>query len=390
MGGDHKVNTPVIESSNHLSLLCCADAARKELQPKWIRGESTTEGFNVLEREDGGGDKECHLAPRLKRGECSAQRHLGLPVAHVAHNHAIHRSPLGKIRLRRLNRRELIGCLSEREGRLELNEPRGFAVNRWAVGEFARRIDAQQLVSEIIGGSLRALLGASPLTSAEPTECRIFSACIARDSRQLFRWHEDTITAAVLNLKVVALITLAAASSHAQEASESVINVHEQIARGETLGCLACNAAAVHRGATNARCAEEFTVCDDRQRIHTALEATIKSAVQQRDALRLRIAGERIAHGRCGTRLCQELRKSPRLFRNDHHPRPVASPTLKSLGKLPRATGGHQRIMPTERIARLTLGESSSFGAPRQFEALRTEAAEQLEAHRRRRDWRGP
>ena len=258
------------------------------------------------------------------------------------------------------------------------------------MGEFTRRIDAQQLVSEIIGGSLRALLGASPLTTTEPAECRIFGACIARDSRQLFRWHEDAITAAVLNLKVVALITFAAASSHAQEASESVINVHEEITRGETLGRLARNAAAVHRGAANARCAEEFTVCDDRQRIHTALEATIKSAVQQRDALRLRIVGKRVAHGRCGTRLCQEFRKSPRLFRDDHHPRPIASPTLKSLRKLPRATGGHQRIMPTERVARLTLGKSSSFGTPRQFEALRTEAAQHLEAHRRGRDWRRP
>ena len=169
-----------------------------------------------------------------------------------------------------------------------------------------------------------------------------------------------------------------------------MINVHKEIARGETLSRLARNAAAVHRGATSARCAEEFTVCDDRQRIHTALEATIKSAVQERDALRLRIAGERVAHGRCGARLCQEFRESPRLFRDDHHPRPVASPTLKSLRKLPRAAGGHQRIMPTERVARLTLSESSSFGAPRQFKALRTQAAEQLEAHRRGRNWRGP
>ena len=183
MGGDHKVNTPVIESSDHLCLLRCADAARKELQPEWVRGESTTEGFNMLEREDGGGDKECHLTPRLKRGERSAQRHLRLPVANVAHNDAIHRSPLGKIRLRRLNRCELIGRLSEWEGRLELNQPWGVAVNGRTVGEFARRIDSQQLVSEIIGGSLRALLGASPLTTTEPAECRIFGACVARDSR---------------------------------------------------------------------------------------------------------------------------------------------------------------------------------------------------------------
>ena len=390
MRGDHKVNTPVIESRNHLSLLRCADAARKELQPKRICGESTTEGFNMLEREDGGGDKECHLAPRLKRGERSAQRNLRLPVADVAHNDAIHRSPLGKIRLRRLNRSELIGRLTEWKGRLKLNEPRGFAVNRRTVGEFARRIDAQQLVSKIIGGSLRALLRASPLTTAEPAECRIFGACIPRDPRQLFGRDKDTIATAVLNLKIITLITLATASSHAQEASKSVINVHEQIARGETLGGFARNPAAVDGGTANTRCTKEFAIRNDSQPIHASLEATIKSAVQERDALRLRIPGERIAHGSCRTRLCQEFRKSPRLFRDDHHPRPVASPTLKSLRKLPRATGGHQRIMPTERVARLTLSESSSFGAPRQFKALRTEAAEQLERHRRGRDWRGP
>ena len=124
MRGDHKVHAPIIEARHHLGLLRRRDAAREEFESEWIRRKTATEGFDVLQRQDGGGDEERHLAPGFQRGEGGAQRHLGLPVANVAHNDAIHRPCARKVALGRLNCGELIWCLTEGEGRLEFDQPR--------------------------------------------------------------------------------------------------------------------------------------------------------------------------------------------------------------------------------------------------------------------------
>ena len=65
MRGNHKVHAPIIEARHHLGLLRRRDAAREEFESEWIRRKTATEGFNVLQRQDGGGDEERHLATSL-------------------------------------------------------------------------------------------------------------------------------------------------------------------------------------------------------------------------------------------------------------------------------------------------------------------------------------
>ena len=66
--------------------------------------------------------------------------------------------------------------------------------------QLARRIDAQQLIGKIVRCTLGAILRTSPLAATESTECWILCARVARNPAELFGWHEDAITAAVLNL----------------------------------------------------------------------------------------------------------------------------------------------------------------------------------------------
>lgn len=145
-------------------------------------------------------------------------------------------------------------------------------MDRRTMRQLARRIDAQQLIGKIVCRALGAILRASPLAAAESTERRILRAGVARDSAELFGWNEDAIPAAVLNLQVVALIPLTATAHHAQESPKPVIDMHQEVAWCQPLRRFPRDAAAVHRHAANTRCAEEFTIGDYGQRIHTALK----------------------------------------------------------------------------------------------------------------------
>ena len=180
--------------------------------------------------------------------------------------------------------------------------------------KLARRIDAQQLIGEIVRCTLGAILRASPLAAAESTECRILCARVARNPAELFGWNEDAIPTAILNLQVVAFITLTATAHHAQESPETVIDMHQKVAWRQPLRCLTRDAATVHCYAADTRCAEEFAIGNHCERIHAALEATIKSAVQERDASRFRIAWDRLTHGCCNTSLSEQLGESRRLL----------------------------------------------------------------------------
>ena len=162
--------------------------------------------------------------------------------------------------------------------------------------QLARGVDAQQLVGKIVGCLLGALLGAAPLTTAESTELRMLRSGVARDTRELLHWGEDGVSAAVGNLQVVALITVATAAQHAHEPANTVIHMHQVVTRGESLRRLARDAATMHHRSTHARRAEELTVGDHRQPIDAALESAVEATRQDRERTGLRVADQSFAH----------------------------------------------------------------------------------------------
>ena len=92
VGGDHQVNLTSRELGNDLGLSCRRDAAREELELERICGKAATERFDVLQGEHSSRHQHGDLSPRFEHGEGGAQCDLGLAVANIAHDHAIHRS----------------------------------------------------------------------------------------------------------------------------------------------------------------------------------------------------------------------------------------------------------------------------------------------------------
>src|SRR4051812_986114 len=76
----------------------------------------------MLVRQDGGRDQHRDLLPVRDRAEGRADRDLGLSVADVAANQAIHHFAALEILEDVLDSLKLIRCLIEREFRLELPE----------------------------------------------------------------------------------------------------------------------------------------------------------------------------------------------------------------------------------------------------------------------------
>ena len=348
MSGNDQVDLAGGELGDDLSLPRRGDTAREEFELERVGREAAAERFDVLQGEHGGWHQHGDLSPRLEHGEGGAQRHLGLAVANIAHDHAVHRARSTQVTLRCLDGGELIGRFAIREGRLKLGKPWAPWRNRWAMRQLARGVDAQQLIGEIVGRLLGALLGAAPLATTESTELRMLRAGVARDACQLLHWREDGVGAAIGNLQVVALIAVTTAAQHAHETANAVIHMHQVVARRESLRRLAGDTTTVHRRSTNTCRAEELAICDHRQPINTALESAVEAAGQNRERARLRVAEHSFAHHRALATLGDQLSNARRLLRNDQYPRLVASPGFKALGECARSPARHHRVVPAE------------------------------------------
>ena len=278
MGGDNQVDLAASKGRDDLRLTSMGDAPREEFEAEGVGGEAAAEGLDVLEGEHGCWHEHGHLAPRLEGGEGGAKGNLGLPVPHIAHDHPVHRAWSRKVALHRLNGGELVGGFAIREGGLELGEPRAPRLQRCAVRQLARRVDAQQLIGKIIGRLLGALFRATPLATAKPAELRMIRSGVARDARKLLYRNEDTITAAIFNLQIVTRVIGTATANHLDECADSVVDMHKVITRRQSLCRFARDATSVHRCASNARCAKELSVGDDRQPVDTTLKSTIESS----------------------------------------------------------------------------------------------------------------
>ena len=77
----------------------------------------------VLLGQDRGGHEHGHLFAGVDRLERRPDRDLGLAVADVAADQAVHRLALGHVALDRFDRRELVGRFLVGKGRLELGHP---------------------------------------------------------------------------------------------------------------------------------------------------------------------------------------------------------------------------------------------------------------------------
>src|SRR4051794_6979612 len=190
---DEDVDAAVVERGDRLALLLRAAEAADVLDRERVVLEPLCERAEVLLGEDRRRREDEHLLAVVRRLERSAERDLGLAVADVAADEAVHRLRALHVGLDLLDCLALVGRLLPREGGLELAQPVGVLGEAVAVAAAALGVEVEQLARELLGGAPRARLHRLPRLAAELAQRRVAAAGadVAADLRGLVDRHED-------------------------------------------------------------------------------------------------------------------------------------------------------------------------------------------------------
>ena len=156
-------------------------------------GVALRERAEVLLHQQGRRHEDGHLLAVLHGLERRAHRDLGLAVADVAADDAIHGHGALHVGLHLVDAGELIGSLDEREGILELALPRSVGREGMARRRLALGIEPHQLVGDLADGATRTRLGALPVGAAQLAQCRCFAADVARHLIELVGRHIEAV-----------------------------------------------------------------------------------------------------------------------------------------------------------------------------------------------------
>ena len=223
---------PAAKSASVRADLGRAAQPRDHLDAERELRETLAERPQVLLRQDRRRDEHHHLLAVRRRLVRGAQRDLGLAVADVSADQAVHRALGLHVGLDRLDRLELVGRLAERERALEGELP--LAVGRELVpgSRAALGVEVEQLAGELLRGAARARLEVVPALAAERRQLRRLAAGadVAADLRELVRGDEDAVVAAVLEVEVVAGDLGDGLGLEAGEARDAVVGVDDVVA----------------------------------------------------------------------------------------------------------------------------------------------------------------
>ena len=146
---DDEVHRAVLQPRERRLLLGRRDKARQDPDAHRERSEPLPEGRVVLRGENRRRDEDRHLLAVLDRLERRPQGHLGLAIAHVADDQAVH-GPAGlHVELDLCRGAELVRRLLVREARLHLGLPRGVVTVGVALGVRPRCVELQQLLRQV-------------------------------------------------------------------------------------------------------------------------------------------------------------------------------------------------------------------------------------------------
>ncbi len=209
VGADQDVHLALGQLLHHRLLLARGAEAGQHLDLDREVGEPLPEGEQVLLREDRGRHQHRHLAALLHRLEGGAHRHLGLAVADVAADQAVHRLDVLHVLLHLDDRLELVGRLLVGERRLQLALPHGVGLEGVSLEGLPRGVGADQLVRHLLDRLLGARLGLLPRARAEPMHrgTRAFAGRVSRHHRELLHRHEQPVALGVRDLDAIGLLS---------------------------------------------------------------------------------------------------------------------------------------------------------------------------------------
>ena len=241
VGTDHDVHRAVGHAINNLLGLRWGGKARQLLDGGGKVLHALAERVEVLLRQQGRRHQHGHLLAGLHGLECGTHRHLGLAIAHVTDNHAIHRHRLFHVGLHSLDGVVLILGLGEREGIFHLPLPgriRGEGIARRGL---AAGVELHQLARDLTYSTAGLALGVLPIRATHLRQRGLFPADVARQHIQLIHRHVKLIARpAPLAGRVLQHQVFAAggirplahgAFRHLHELADAVGIVHHQVAR---------------------------------------------------------------------------------------------------------------------------------------------------------------
>jgi len=180
VGADHHVHGPGSQPFLDLLRLLVRLEAREGLHHDREAGVALGEGLEVLLHQEGGGDEHGHLLPVLHGLEGGTHRDLGLAVADVAGDEAVHGSGLLHVRLHLVDGDELVRGLGVGEGVLQFALPRGVRREGMALRGHPGGVQADQLAGDLADGLAGAGAGLRPVAAAELVEGRGVAAGVLR------------------------------------------------------------------------------------------------------------------------------------------------------------------------------------------------------------------
>ena len=161
---------PVLRAPAFISL--AGAEAGQHLDAHRKRREAALEGFEVLEREHGGGRQHGHLLAVAQRFERRAHGDFGLAEADVAAQQAVHGMRRFHVALDLLGGGELVLGLGEFEGVFEFALPVGIGRKGEAFGHAALGVELEQLVRHVAHFGFDAGFAGGPGGAAQPVERR--------------------------------------------------------------------------------------------------------------------------------------------------------------------------------------------------------------------------
>ena len=154
----------------------------------------------MLKRQHGGGGEKCHLLVVHHRLESRAHRHLGLAVADVAAQKAVHRRGRLHVALDVGNGVRLVEREIPLKGVVKLPLPMRVGAERVAGNRFARGVQFEELFGHVAHGLLDARLCPFPRCAAELVERWLRGAAVFLDEVEPLDRHEQLVFAGVSQL----------------------------------------------------------------------------------------------------------------------------------------------------------------------------------------------
>ena len=251
----------------------------------------------MLLGEDRRRHQDHHLLAVLHGLERRAQRHLGLAVADVAADQAVHRPRGLHVGLDELDRVALVGRLGVGERVLELPLPVAVDREGVALAALALGVEVEQLAGQLLGGAAGAGLDRVPAGATQLGQRRVAATApdVAADLGQLVDGHEHPVRAGVLQVQVVPGDVGDRLGVKAGEAGDPVVLVDDDVSRAQ-LGEAPQHAAAPHapRALGRAPAVEQPVLGDHREVELRRDEARLQPCGGERD---LPAGGRRVVVG---------------------------------------------------------------------------------------------